>query len=261
MKKWLMLCFALVLQIQAVEVLVLKNGKMLKVESYQVQGDFVVFQNDLGQTLSLPKGNVDLEKSKEATKAYLEQQTAKEAEYQAKLAEIEKAKQRKQKEMTMGEIAKQVEQGRESATPESVSFDSNSVEKFGEKNPYEAAQRNPNSEYNPDENSIVNQRIAAVNELPAEYQKAKGKLDSLKNKEQSLTLEIEQLEGRMAFDESIGGADYFATTIDKKTAELAKVREDIKEAEQELKQIDKRARSTGINNYKNMKPKEEKSDG
>lgn len=255
MKKWLILFLALVVPVHAAEILILKNGKMLKLESYEIKGDYVVFVNDLGKVLQLPKSAIDFEKSNAATEAYRAKLEAEEKAYQQRLAEIKKANEKKQKEMTMGEIAKQVESKREGAAPDSVVLDSSKVQKYGEENPYDAPQSNSTSGYTSTDQSVVSNRQAVLSEVPAAYQKAKGNLDALKAKAQSLRDQIRSFENEMAFNDTPGGGEAMFNLVEQKRKDLKRTEEEIKKAETELNQIDRRAKQAGINNYKNVKVK------
>jgi hypothetical protein len=260
MRKWLILLLIFMTQAYGVEILVLKNGKHFQVESYEIKGDKVLFKSETGQTLALPKSLVDFEKTKLATQAFRDKLAAEEKAYQAQLAEIEKAKRRKQRQMTMGEIAKEVEGTREGSAPVEVTLDSEKIQTFGENNPYEAPPRNSSSGTAGSEDDILSRRANDSSELPGLYQEAKGRLDQLVAQEERLQLDIERLENQMAFNDVAGAGEIYADLLDDKRTQLEQVRQEIQEKRDEVSQLERRARESGIHNFKNMKA-QPKDDG
>ena len=121
---WLILCLVVALPSSADEILVLRNGKKIKLtEPHQVKGTLVIFKDAKGQLIQVPVKMVDFAQSKTATEA-LNQAAAAPKPTQQEVPPSE--------EQTLADIARD---SRERAAVQPANINGNTLDRYARSNP------------------------------------------------------------------------------------------------------------------------------
>lgn len=242
---WLLVaCFLMIALPVKADLLVLKNGKVIKTHGkYDVKGQFVVFRMaEDGPLTQLPLRAVDLDRSAEAT----QRQKQKEAERQAQLAAPPPEP---PKDKTLSELADYVEETKDdkNAPPPVIRLGNEKLQDFTKKNP---PPTNEEAAWVPPSDDTAT--VEGFNEKAADFRKAyqalKTKLDEVNNNIEATEQSLIAAEQNSAFgDDPTGNYYTLMERFEKQLEELRKTKADI---EKQMQQLDREARQAGIPGYK-----------
>jgi hypothetical protein len=240
-KLMIMLAILVVNSLFGAEILVLKNGKKITIENYEVKGQYVLIKGKNGEVHQLPSKIIDFDKSKAATE-----------HENARLAEIEAEKNKPKKKptkgnMTMAEIAEYVEGNRDADNPGKPGFTlgTSQLSKYSENNP-----RSTNSEapWNPPESnsSSFEKKREDREDFGKRFGKLQEEINNMDAQIVDLTDRAERFEGELA-------AGYDDTgNVFRNAERLRKQAEDLKakraQKQQELDKVKTEARRAGVRN-------------
>ncbi|CAM2005955.1 hypothetical protein [Acanthopleuribacter pedis] len=244
----LLCCFLVPLH---ADVIVLRNGKQMIIHgSYEVKGQYVVFQTEKKETLQLPLKLVDIEKSKLAT-----------AELHAKLEAEEKARKEAEqlalnppkKGLTMAEIAEIVQKNRTGDNPmkENVTIGSDTLQNYSDDNPRPTQSEAEFAGPRGDTTLNANVRQQKAGEFA-------GAMAELEKKENLLRQRAESLRSNIAAYDSTAFADGPTNLYEqgeRARAELQKVEAELEEVAKQKREVDTQARKAGVKNYKRINKK------
>lgn len=236
---WLATMFA------AGDVLVLKNGKILRLPgSYEVKGSFVVFETEAGVLTQLPIKMVDLEKSQKVT----------EEEDARRLAALEAANKPPEvkKDVTMAEIAAYVESKRmpDDVIPQNLSLSDERLEKYSADNPrssnIEARFVPPTGDFmTPDQVKAQSRKFGEA------YKSLKRDMDSLRKQIEVTEAMVDIAANNVAFGDDPTEGSYHQ--MEYFEAQLKELRNKKSEKENEMKDLERNARQAGVKDYKRFK--------
>jgi hypothetical protein len=250
------------------EIIALTNGKNLRIPgSFEVKGEYVVFENDNGDMNQLPLKIVDLEKSKKLTELDIKR---KEEEYQAKLETLREAEKRsKKRTASLQEVAEYVEKNRppDKPAPANLAISNDGVTQFVDENPV-PGNGQVAVDYGGSERGTVESFQEARDEYGAGYQKLAQEVTDLQKR-------IEEEEYRRESNSTLAafgaanyqgkddeGNDVFAESPDTSPAfdkmeeaekNIAQLKKDLSAKKTELKAYEKEARSAGVRDYRRYK--------
>ena len=226
------------------DIIVLKSGKKFQIPgSYEIKGQYVVFQTEQGQLTQLPLKAVDLEKSKEATE-----------EWERVMAEREAASQvpkEVKKDATLAEIAEYVEKTRlpEEKAKKDIDINDENLGSYGDSNP-----RPSGTEVQFVPTTGNNTPEAAREErskFQEEYRQLQEDIDSLNSQIELKEAQVTAAEQNAAFgdDPTEGSYDIF----EEFERQLTDLRQQRANKEKEMENLEKSARQAGVKNYKRGK--------
>jgi len=250
------------------EIIALTNGKNLRIPgSYEIKGEYLVFENDNGEMNQLPLKIVDLEKSKKLTELDVKR---KEEEYQAKLEALKEAEKRaKKRTASLSEVAAYVEKNRplDKPAPVKLAISNDGVTKFAEENPPEANQQ-VSSSYPEGSAGTVEEFEAARKEYGEGYEKLAQEVADLEKRIEAEEYRRESNATLAAFGAATyagtdaEGNDVYAESPDTSPAfdkmeeaekNIAQLRQDLSAKQAELKAYGKQARMAGVRDHKKYK--------
>ncbi len=246
MKLKMSVCMLMLAYIVAAgDVLVLKNGKVLRLPgSYELKGQFVVFETETGVLTQLPVKMVDLEKSKLVT----EQEEAK------RLAAIEAAKKPPEvkKDVTMAEIAAYVESKRmpDEVIPKDVALSDEKLDKYGVNNPRPTDTEAPFVAPTGDV-MTPDQAMAESKKFGEAYNALMKDMSSLDKQIEVTETLVETAANNVAFGDDPTEGSYNQMEYYEK--QLEDLRNKKAEKEDELKSLERNARQAGVKNFKRYK--------
>ena len=241
MRKWILVVLALIMAapLAATHILVLKNGKTLKLgKPYEVKGQYVLFEGKNGAVNQLPLKIVDLERSKQATEAEQERLAKLEAERNKPIK-----KQEVRKELSMAEIAAYVESNRDKDNPAKagVAIGNENLTSYQSNNP-----RPTNSEVPFDANlaDSAADRAQARSDYSSKISEAQKKVKDLDAQITELENYINRFENETAFGEDDTGTFYEAN--ERQRDQLANLKSQRDQAQNELASLQDEARRSGV---------------
>ena len=245
MMKWMAWCFLSLAFLPFVnaDVLVLKNGKRIVLPgSYEVRGQYVVFENQNGEINQLPLKLVDLEQSKQATTEHLAMLEAQ----QKKLAEEAAASKEIKRSVSMAEVAEYIESQRGVDEPlPTINAKSKKIEKFGESNPRPT---NDGVEVESSSSGYFENLEGQRNNFNASFQSIKKEIEDLTARIDQQEAFVTHLGQESAFGDDPTGSTYEALETAEK--QLEDLRANRTKKEKELQELDRQARQAGVGNYK-----------
>lgn len=250
------------------EVLVLKNGKKFEVASYEVKGNFVVFQDKNGNPVQLPLQMVDLVKSRETTKALAAKRQAEKERLAAEEAEREKI--RKKNTRSMGDLVNYVEGS--SKGDKSVVLSDDGLSKHTETAVVKgsigstAVDSGAGSSASSSGSGSSRDGEDRHQQFADEYHDKKSRLDDLdkKIKEAERVAELNEAASANNDENYSGynpsdddgedeGLSPHAVEADKARARAAELRKQRDDLSSEMGDLQNRARREGVRNYERMK--------